>query len=161
MVVGPSSSLNKISPSIIHPHLKIFCFFASFNFIILSSLKISVIVTFLLLTFFITGNIESAGIKNNYNYYRSKFLLSPSFIKLLALYVWSIYSSFILIIISVIKVSKTKSSVFLSLFFLIPRIKSQLLFEYYSCVSTFNSKFFKCSCRVETSYFRAISLLTL
>ena len=74
----------------------------------------------------------SSGISHSFHYYESRFPIATVFIKNSYLYVRSI---FIWILISDFKVFRTKSSVFSSLFSLIPWIKGQFFHQCCYCLS--------------------------
>ena len=117
LVDGLSSSLNELFPSMVHPHWKPYCSFVSFNFLILSLVRLSVINIFLpLKTFLVTETLSLSTYYINLAIMGLDFLFPTSFLKLPTLCVPSICPIFIIICMSDFKVFITKSSVSSSFF---------------------------------------------
>ena len=126
----------------VHTRLKPCCSFASFNFLILSSVRLSVINIFLTFkTFLLIKTLHLSAYCSSFTIMGLDFLLPPSLLKTLILCVGSICSIFIPIFMSDFKDSITKLSVLSSLFSLILWIKRRFLRKYYSCLASFTSKF--------------------
>lgn len=122
----------------VHICLKPYCSFASFSFKFFPLVKLSVCLPL------ITEKIDSASITTESNCYRYEIVT----IFLICLFECPINLLYYLIFISALKVSKTNSSVSLSLFSFIPCTRRQFLHEYCCCLSIFASKFSKWSWRV-------------